>query len=178
MLAWFLRLGEIDERLLNAVVARRRGGLDLLVRLITRLGDAPVAGGLACAFALGMVDSLVHQGQVAAFTLVLSIFLSQVLKRSFSRSRPSLPVGISSLIQAPDRFSFPSGHATAGLAIALPLALGVGFPMGMFILGFGLIVGLTRCYLGVHYPGDVVAGWGLAVLAFLPAEYIIPLLIP
>ena len=174
MLAWFLRLGEIDERLLNAVVARRRGGLDLLVRLITRLGDAPVAGGLAIAFALGMVEGLTDQGQIAFLILILSIFVSQVLKRSFSRSRPSLPVGISSLIQAPDRFSFPSGHATAGLAIALPLAMGVGFPLGMFILALGLTVGLTRCYLGVHYPGDVVAGWGLAVLAFFPAEYLHP----
>ncbi len=176
MPAWFLRLGEMDERLLNAVVARRRGGLDLLVRLITRLGDAPVAGSLAIAFAMGMVESLRDEGRVAFLTLILSIFVSQVLKRSFFRSRPSLPVGISSLIQAPDRFSFPSGHATAGLAIALPLALGVGFPLGMFVLALGLTVGLTRCYLGVHYPGDVVAGWGLAVLAFILVEYLQPFL--
>jgi undecaprenyl-diphosphatase len=173
MPTWILRLGEIDERLLRAVVTRRRGGLDLVVRLITRLGDPPMAAGLAGALALGMVPSLSKQGEVAAFTLAFSFLLGQVLKRSFSRSRPSLPVGISSLIQAPDRFSFPSGHATAGLAIALPLALAVGFPIGMFILALGLAVGLTRCYLGVHYPGDVVAGWGLAVLAYLPAEYLL-----
>ena len=178
MPAWFLRLGDWDERLLNAVVARRRGGLDLLVRLITRLGDAPVAGGLAIAFAWGWWRVWPTRGRWRFSRLILSIFVSQVLKRSFSRSRPSLPVGIISLIQAPDRFSFPSGHATAGLAIALPLAMGVGFPLGMFILALGLTVGLTRCYLGVHYPGDVVAGWGLAVLAFFPAEYLHPFIFP
>jgi undecaprenyl-diphosphatase len=176
MHAWFLRLGEIDERLLRAVVVRRRDGLDFIVRLITRLGDTPVAGGIVCAFALGMVESLEHEGRVAALTVAFSIFFSHVLKRSFSRSRPSLPVGISSLIQPPDRFSFPSGHATAGLAIALPISMGVGFPIGLLILALGMTVGLTRCYLGVHYPGDVVAGWGLAVLALFPAEYLLPVM--
>lgn len=170
MPTWILRLGEIDERLLRAVVSRRRGGLDLVVRSVTRLGDPPMATGLAGALALGMVDSLAYQGRLAAFTLAFSFLLGQVLKRFFSRSRPSLPVGISSLIQPPDRFSFPSGHATAGLAIALPLALGLGFPLGLPVLLLGMVVGLTRCYLGVHYPGDVVAGWGLAVLAFLPVS--------
>jgi undecaprenyl-diphosphatase len=112
---------------------------------------------------------------VPAFSLAFSFLLSQVLKRSFSRTRPSLPVGINSLIQAPDRFSFPSGHATASLAIALPMSLALTGPLAFLVLAVGMAVGLTRCYLGVHYPGDVLAGWSLAVISLLVAPFFLGL---
>lgn len=169
MPAWILRLGKYDERLLHAVVSRRLEWLDAVVRLLTRLGDPPVAIIMAVGLALGLGGDLGKRQFVPAFSLAFSFLLSQVLKRSFSRTRPDLPVSISSLIQAPDRFSFPSGHATAALSIALPVALSLAPPLGLLILILGLTVGLTRCYLGVHYPGDVVAGWSLAVLSVLAA---------
>jgi undecaprenyl-diphosphatase len=112
---------------------------------------------------------------VPAFALAFSFLVSQVLKRSFSRTRPDLPVGINSLIQAPDRFSFPSGHATAAIAIALPLAVVLPFYVGVPVLALGLAIGLTRCYLGVHYPGDVVAGWSIAALSVLVAPFFLRL---
>ncbi len=170
MPTWILRLGEYDERLLHAVVVRRREGLDVLVRLLTRLGDPPVAITIAGALAVGLVPGLEGTGVVAAFSLAFSHLLVQVLKRSFSRSRPSLPVGMASLIQPPDRFSFPSGHAAAGLSVALPLALAFPLPVALLILGLGVVVGLSRCYLGVHYPGDVLAGWALAAFSVTLAK--------
>jgi len=169
MPAWILRLGEYDEKLLHAVVTRRTMWLDYLVRALTHLGDPPVAIVLAGGIGLGLAGELDGIRYVPAFSLAFSFLLSQVLKRFFSRTRPDLPVGINSLIQAPDRFSFPSGHATGSLSIALPLALVFPLPLGLLVLGLGMAVGLTRCYLGVHYPGDVLAGWGLAVLAVLCA---------
>jgi len=169
MPAWILRLGEYDERLLHAVVSRRLGWLDLVVRLLTRLGDPPVAIALAASLALGAVGSLGGDQFVPAFALSFSFLISQVLKRFFSRTRPDLPVGIGSLIQAPDRFSFPSGHATAAMAIALPVALALPTALGLPVLALGMSVGLTRCYLGVHYPGDVLAGWSLAAISVLLA---------
>ena len=175
MPAWILRLGEYDERLLHAVVTRRLVWLDIVVRILTRLGDPPVAIALAGGLALGLGGDLDGAQYVPAFALAFSFFLGQVLKRFFSRPRPDLPVGISSLIQAPDRFSIPSGHATGSLSIALPLALVLPLPVGLGILALGLAIGLTRCYLGVHYPGDVIAGWGLAGLAVFLAPYFLGL---
>jgi membrane-associated phospholipid phosphatase len=169
MPAWILRLGEYDERLLHALVTRRLDWLDGAVRILTRLGDPPVAIGIATALGLGLAGDMNGTRLVPAFSLAFSFLLSQVLKRSFFRTRPDLPVGIISLIQAPDRFSFPSGHATASLSIALPLALVLPLPIGIPILALGLAVGLTRCYLGVHYPGDVFAGWALAAISALLA---------
>jgi undecaprenyl-diphosphatase len=76
-----------------------------------------------------------------------------------------------SLIDAPDRFSFPSGHAAASLCVALGLASVLPAFFAGLALGIGLLVGISRCYLGVHYPGDVLAGWILALagasLAFI-----------
>lgn len=165
MPTWILRLGEFDERLLRAVVLRRRAPLDFIVRMLTRLGDPPVAIALTIALAFGVVPGARGAGATAAFSLTFSHLLVQLLKRSFSRRRPSLPVGMRSLIHPPDRFSFPSGHAAAGLSIALPLALNLPPVLGIPVLLLGITVGLTRCYLGVHYPGDVLAGWALAALA-------------
>ncbi|MGD2120635.1 MAG: phosphatase PAP2 family protein [Gemmatimonadota bacterium] len=175
MPAWILRLGEYDERLLHAVVTRRLGWLDTVVRFLTRLGDPPVAIALAGGVALGMAGDLGGAQYVPAFSLAFSFLISQVLKRFFSRTRPDLPVGITSLIQAPDRFSFPSGHATAALSIALPLAMALPLLLGLAVLVVGMAVGLTRCYLGVHYPGDVMAGWSLAAISVLLAPSLLTL---
>jgi undecaprenyl-diphosphatase len=78
-----------------------------------------------------------------------------------------MPVGCSALVHAPDRFSFPSGHAAASLSVALGLLSTVAPPVGVALVALALLVGISRCYLGVHYPGDVVAGWALAFLGHL-----------
>ncbi|HSJ07355.1 MAG TPA: phosphatase PAP2 family protein [Longimicrobiales bacterium] len=66
------------------------------------------------------------------------------------------------------------GGATATIGVAA-LSVGLGLAAllpgiaGMAAVATGLLVGVTRCYLGVHYPGDVVAGWLLALTAFAVA---------
>ncbi len=92
-----------------------------------------------------------------ALALVVSHLVVQALKRAAGRNRPD----IAALIRCPDCYSFPSGHATAALAVAL--GYGVAFPSaGIVLLPFGLLVGWSRVILGVHYPGDVVIGQVIA----------------
>lgn len=165
MSGFIVTLGSFDERLLHALVSHRRRHADVLMRAITRLGDPPLVIALTLALALGALPSLRGAGIVAAVALATSHLAVQILKRRVVRARPELPVGLSFLIDPEDRFSFPSGHAAAGLSVGLPLALALHGALGAVALVVGLLVGVSRCYLGVHYPGDVVVGWALAALA-------------
>ncbi len=97
----------------------------------------------------------------AALTLGLSHAVVQLVKRSFLRARPD-----SAGDDAPDAFSFPSGHACAALAVALAYALHLP-SLSPLLIAVALLVGHSRVVLGVHFPGDVLAGQCLAVLTAL-----------
>lgn len=161
-----VRLAGADQRLLVAVVSRRAPWLDGPMRTVTVLADPLVVVVLTVALALGVVPGLAAAGREAAMVLAVSHVLVQVVKRLAIRPRPALPVGIDSIIGAPDRFSFPSGHATAGMAVALPVAAVLPPAWAAAVVGVGVAVGVSRCYLGIHYPGDVIVGWALAALTW------------
>lgn len=161
-------MGEHDREVLVAWTLRRHPATLRFMRAVTHCGDAFIVIALTVAALGAGGGALYDAGLVAAFTLALSHGLVQLLKRSVGRPRPSLPSGVC-LIEAPDRFSFPSGHAAAALSLALPLAAVVPPFVGVAVLGLGILVGLSRCYLGVHYPGDIIVGWFLTLAAYLSA---------
>lgn len=170
MSTWILaRLHHHDERMLHAFVSRRHPGLDWLMRALTHLGDALVMIGITLLLLAAIPDA----GVAAAFTLVGSHLCVQLVKRTVTRARPCLPVGVSALVQPPDRFSFPSGHAAASLSVALAAAQVLGGSAAAAFLALAMLVGLSRCYLGVHYPGDVAAGWALAAAWFAGAGMVL-----
>ncbi len=161
-----------DEAMLHALVRRRRNWLDRSLRALTHLGDAATTitgAAVLLRFAPG------GAGGRAAFALATSHLAVQAIKRSVNRPRPRLPGGIESLVRAPDRFSFPSGHAAASLSVALPVAVTLPPALAGGLLGLAALVGISRSYLGVHYPGDVVAGWLLAVAGYVAAPPVLAL---
>ncbi|MES2176888.1 MAG: phosphatase PAP2 family protein [Gemmatimonadota bacterium] len=96
------------------------------------------------------------------YTLALSHVLVQIVKRTVGRPRPSRSDDDVALIHEPDRFSFPSGHAAAAISLALAWSGAVPqLAIPLFVLAG--VVGATRVLLGVHYPGDVAVGQGIAV---------------
>lgn len=159
-----LRLRTWDERLLRALVLRRRPLLDRSFGLLTHLGGATSTITLALLAAFGWLPG---PGADAALMLTVAHVSVQLMKRAISRPRPELPIGFSFLTEPPDRFSFPSGHAATSLAVALPFAGAVPGVLGAGVLGLAFLVGVSRSYLGVHYPGDVLMGWAIAGAAFL-----------
>jgi len=95
--------------------------------------------------------------------------LSQILKSVFGRARPDVVPHLVTVAST----SFPSGHSMLAMVTYLTLgALMARFATRRRIrtycigvsLVLALVIGVTRVYLGVHYPTDVLAGWsaGLA----------------
>ncbi len=104
-------------------------------------------------------------GLVLAATLIGSI-LSGWAKLLFGRPRPAL---VDHLVEVRG-LSFPSGHATNSAIIYLTIALLVsqvvpGRHTRAYILSVAVllvgIIGISRVYLGVHWPSDVLAGWSI-----------------
>ena len=159
-----LRIQMHDERALRFLTARRHSHLDRLMRVVTHGGDAMVTIAVVLALVSAGDARLRAAGFLAGVALVTSHAAVQVLKRIVSRPRPALPVG-AALVAAPDRFSFPSGHAASSLSVALGAASQLDAVGDGILIALALCVGVSRCYLGVHYPGDVASGWLLAILA-------------
>jgi len=159
------RIKLIDERVFEAMLDRRHPSADRLMRMLTHLGGAPFAILFVGLMMACQSPPLAAVGREAAFALVASHAFVQLLKRGIARRRPKLPMGFVPLVKAPDRFSFPSGHAAAALSIGLPLAENLPGRLGPIVLALAAVVGLSRCYLGIHYPCDVFVGWVLAAAA-------------
>lgn len=105
---------------------------------------------------------LLHSGGAA---IVIELAGQTALKIKAKRKRPSLSLpGIKSIMRAPDRFSFPSGH-TAG-AFMMATLFQYFYPgLSIPLYGTASAIGFSRVYNGVHYPSDVLAGTCLGILS-------------
>lgn len=125
------------------------------MRWLTHLGGARVSIGIALVL-IPLGEQLL--GLAALFALTTSHLAVQVLKRAVARPRPCDANGRPlALIDLPDPFSFPSGHAAAASAIGGTIALAHPL-LAPVLLPLAAMVAASRVTLRVHHVGDVVAG--------------------
>lgn len=140
------------------MLARTRGhsaGAERALRRFSRVGDHGAAW-----LGIGGVGLALDRPRAAAWRRALAgvagaYGLNTAVKLAIKRRRPQLD-GLPALAGTPTGLSFPSSHAATSFAGALAYAR-LGVPRApLYALALGL--SLSRVYLGVHYPSDVIAG--------------------
>jgi undecaprenyl-diphosphatase len=119
---------------------------------------------------------LLQREFVSAFYLLNAwlggLLIMNLLKLFFARSRPTVVEKYSEALG----YSYPSGHSMVAMVVYLSLSLCLAqrYPrrnQKLYIIASGLIItlmiGFSRVYLGVHYPSDVLGGWGFGLIFVL-----------
>jgi membrane-associated phospholipid phosphatase len=154
-----------DKPILLYIHSHANPLLDAVMIFFTRAGSA---------FALVPFNVLVflyllrRRDRMQAVFWVLAVggaaLLNGLAKHVFARTRPEL--WVSALPET--TFSFPSGHAMQSMAVAAGLVVLAWhsrwrWPVALIGACFVFLVGLSRVYLGVHFPSDILAGWAASL---------------
>jgi membrane-associated phospholipid phosphatase len=165
-----------DDPILGYLASHRIAWVTTTMKGITQLGSGLFVALLVIAIGLFMRRSSASWRAMLLLTAAVSgaKALELVLKYGIGRSRPPLEWMATLAIGS----SFPSGHATQAAALFGAFAYLVAERLSdwddkvrvwALAVGVAFLVGVSRVYLGVHWPTDVIGGWALAGvwLAFL-----------
>ena len=157
---------------INALVHGTRGMLDGFFVTITTLGDLLPMTAL-CLIVCAILAIARKWDSLAFFAtnVILAVVCVQALKFIFAVPRP----GAETLVPIPGSFSFPSAHSFCSLIVLGMIGLlifralnrkgvpyNVAIVPGIILVIFAILIGISRIYVGVHWPSDVLGGWLLA----------------
>jgi undecaprenyl-diphosphatase len=157
----------VDEAIRAAIHMWASDDATSLAHVLGFAGSVPIwvgmtFAGIAAFWRLGWR----HAAMDLALVMAGAVVLGNSLKLMFARARPEALFG-----ELPSSFSFPSGHAlfNASLYIALACLIqartpgpALGATLWIAAILIAGAIGLSRIYLGVHYPSDIVAGFLVA----------------
>jgi membrane-associated phospholipid phosphatase len=154
-----------DAPVLNMLHAMATPTLDRFFVLMSQLGY--LSGVLPLDLILLLSLALLRrfrEGLFFGIAVTGSAALNIVAKNYFARGRPDLWLSLT----PETTYSFPSGHAMASATLGTALIILCWptrwrWPVTVASLVFVALVGISRVYLGVHFPSDILAGWSAAI---------------
>ena len=131
---------------------------DIMI-FITKLGDKGIIW-----IIIGIILLFPRKTRRAALLSLVSLLVAhllcnEVIKDYVCRVRPYEVVeGLTTLIAKPADYSFPSGHAMCSFAAAVVYFRHQPRRLGVPMLALAILIAVSRLYVGVHYPSDVIIG--------------------
>jgi undecaprenyl-diphosphatase len=152
------RIRNLDRALFRAIFGVKWAPLTSLMRAFTIAGSAGAIWGFLAAVGFLLTGLEPSRLLIPWTAIAASWTVAEGAKYLFERTRPFLwDTEIAPLIKTPSSSSFPSGHSATAAAGAITLSV-LYPPFAPVLVLAGLLVVLSRVYLGVHFPFDVLAG--------------------
>ena len=157
----------IQEYLRNPV-------LTPILKVITTLGNGGAIWILLTLLLL-MLPKTRKVGCMMAAALLGTLLINNILlKNLVARTRPYEVIeGLTYLVRRPSEYSFPSGHAGSSCAAACVMLRRLPKRYGIPAFVLAVLIALSRLYVGVHYPSDVLFGVISGILISYAAEAIV-----
>lgn len=172
---FFDTLMNIDEDILLYIQENiRNATADTIMKAVTHLGDMGIFW-IMIIFVLFLSKKYTKTAFIMALTLALGLLITNlILKNSVHRIRPFHAIEeLFPLINKPEDWSFPSGHATSSIGCGIAMLRNLPKKYGISGFTIGILIAVSRIYLGVHYTTDVVAGALIGTVSALSSEKII-----
>ena len=149
----------IELNILDWIQTLHTPFLDKIMAFITRLGDAGIIW-IVLSIVLLLIPKTRKSGAVMVAALVVDVLLCNiVLKNLVARTRPyDVNTGVHLLVAKLHDYSFPSGHSAASFASVTALYLAGEKKLWKFALVLACLIAISRLYLYVHYPTDILGG--------------------
>ena len=159
---------QMDGQLLVAIQGLHMSWLDPIVSLYTKLGDAGIFW-IVLSLAMLVYKPTRKAGALALCAMVLGLLVTNLtIKPLVERARPWLDWPIVPLVTEKDPNSFPSGHTCAAFAAGMIWMRTLPWRWGRIAaVVLAALMGLSRLYVGVHYPTDVLVGAIIGALCAL-----------
>lgn len=153
------RFKQFDDLFIDLINGRMNSKyLDAFMVRVTDLGGAIFSTFVSIMLIIFGNSFIKRIGIQCLMVLGISQVIVQSLKRFLSRERPyKIIETLNTFGFDLSDYSFPSGHTTASFSIASTVALNIP-RLSLILFLLAIIIGISRIYLGVHYPTDVAAG--------------------